>query len=263
MSDFPPPTDTSEELILANMGLAHDQANLWHAKTGAPLEELEQIARLALVKACRKYDPTLLNPRNGRPYALSSYVCPVIRGDILHWFRDEGYAIRFPSKWREAWGKVRRMVNEKTPEADIAKAVKMPVTELREMILAMAGTACLDGIHGADGVEPPEYELNRVEPLLAITRRAWAAMHHGDCGAILAWWESPRKRAYPQLAIRQFHGHLKRILGGRRLSQVLQLSLAVAIEPLAEPVRAQRSAPRRRRNREPAPGQIALATAET
>lgn len=263
MSDFPPPTDTSEALIVENMGLAHDQANLWHAKTGAPLEELEQIARLALIKACRKYDPNLLNPRNGRPYALSSYACPVIRGDILHWFRDEGYAIRFPSKWREAWGKVRRLVGEKTPEAEIAKAVKMPVTELREMILAMAGTACLDDLHGADGVEPPEYEVNRVEPLLALTRRAWAAMHAGDCSAILTWWEKPRKLAYPQLAIRQFHGHLKQLLGGRRLSQVLQLSLAVTVEPLAEPVDIPKPAPRRRRNREPVPGQIALAAAET
>jgi hypothetical protein len=155
------------------------------------------------------------------------------------------------------------LVSEKTPETQIAEEVGIPVTELREMILAMAGTACLDDLHGADGIEPPEYELNRVEPLLALTRRAWAAMHHGDCGAILTWWDNPRKRAYPQLAIRQFHGHLKRFLGGRRLSQVLQLSLAVAIEPLAEPVPAQRSAPRRRRNREPAPGQIALAAAET
>jgi hypothetical protein len=41
MSTFPPPTDHSEALVEANLGLARQAAWRWSKKTGQPYEDLE------------------------------------------------------------------------------------------------------------------------------------------------------------------------------------------------------------------------------
>jgi hypothetical protein len=245
---FPPPTAISERLITQNLGLARKQASYYYCKTGQPYDDLEAIAYLGLIRGCRRYDPEKVNPRSGQPYALSTIVVPFISGEILHWFRDKGYSINFPYKWREKWGKVRRLMADPDLSAqDVAEQSGMSLEEIEEMLAAMTANANLDDLHGADAVHDPEVSICAVAPLLALIRRAWDVMHAGDAAQVIAWWANPRKLAYPSGPLQQFHNRLRHLLRGQTLSQVLQLSLSLEVQP--QPVQPRPKPPRRRRNR--------------
>lgn len=226
VAGFPPPTATSEDLVAANLGLARQQAWKFHRKTGQAYDDLEAVAFVGLIRGCRRYDPERVNPANGKPYALSTIVVPFVAGEILHWFRDRGHAVKFPSKWREQWGKVQRlMADPAVSTQEVAEQAGMSAAELQEMLAAMAGTSCLDDLHGADACAGPELEIERVGPLQQLVEQAWENLNSADQRLIAAWWESPRRLAYPSGSMGQFHQRLKGLLQGRRLSEVLQLSL--------------------------------------
>lgn len=231
---FPAPTDHSEALVEANLGLARQSAWRFHRRTGQPYDELEAIAYIGLIRGCRRYDPDRINPGTGKPYALSTIVCPFIQGEILHWFRDRGHAIKFPTKWREKWGKVQRLMGDPDLSAqDVAEQSGLTVAELTEMLASMTGTSNLDDMHGADGYSAPELELPRIDPLKDLVQRAWDSIHHGDRTTLLSWWSAPRRHAYPAGPMQQFHRCIKSLLRGRRPSEVLQLALAVEVETVA------------------------------
>lgn len=243
---FPAPTEHSEALVTANLGLARQQAWKFHRRTGQPYDDLEAIAYVGLIRGCRRYDPERINPASGKPYRLSTIAAPFIAGEILHWFRDRGYAIKFPSRWRESWGKVQRLMADPSMTAqDVAEQCGLSLEELGEMLTNMVGTSNLDDLHGADGYVEPEPEVNRLAPLQAMVRHAWAGIHNGDRTTLLAWWGAPRRRAYPAGPMQQFHRCLQHYLQGRRPSEVL-----VAVGPLAVRVRdvsaAERKADRER-----------------
>jgi RNA polymerase sigma-B factor len=64
------------------------------ASGGEPLEDLEQVAALALVKAVDGFDPE-------RGTAFSSYAVPSIAGAIKRHFRDCGWSVRVPRELQE------------------------------------------------------------------------------------------------------------------------------------------------------------------
>jgi hypothetical protein len=243
VSGFPPPTDYSEALIKDNMRLAYQAAWRWSRKTGQPYDDLESVALLGLINGCRRYDPERINPANGKPYALSTVVVPFINGQILHHFRDHGHAVRYPSKWREAWGKVQRLLSDpEVPAHEVAAQAGLSQGELNEMLGSMTGTVSLDDTHGLDGAPPPEViEPDRLAPLQGLVEQAWANLHPGDAGSLLSWWNKPHKQAVPVGPLQQFHQRLKALLGGRTLSQVLQLALPAEVPTTtAAEVRAER-----------------------
>jgi len=243
---FPPPTAVSEELVAANLGLARQAAWRFHRKTGQPYDDLEAVAYVGLIRGCRRYDPERVNPGSGRPYAISTAVCPYIVGEILHHFRDRGHAIKFPSRWREQWGKVQRLMADPDCSAEqVAEQSGMTVDELQEMLAAMVGTSNLDDLHGSDACDDPEPEEDRLAPLQALVQQAWSNLHPGDQISLLNWWAQPRRLAFPQGPIRQYHGRLKALLQGRRLSEVIQLGLSlqvpvVAVQPKPRATRTRR-----------------------
>ena len=242
---FPAPTEASEALIEANLGLARQAAWRFHRKTGQPYDDLEAVAYVGLIRGCRRYDPERVNPGSGRPYAISTAVCPYIVGEILHHFRDRGHAIKFPSRWREQWGKVQRLMADPACSAEqVAEHAGMTVDELQEMLAAMVGTSNLDDLHGSDACDDPEPDDDCLAPLQVLVERAWGNLHQGDQVTLLGWWSQPRKAAFPQGPIRQYHGRLKALLQGRRLSEVIQLGLGLHV-PTVEVVKT----PRLRRSR--------------
>lgn len=224
---FPPPTEQSETLVEANLGLARQAAWRWSRKTGQPYDDLEAVAFVGLIRGCRRYDPERLNPGTGKPYALSTIVCPFVNGEILHWFRDRGHAVRYPSKWREAWGKVQRLLNDPSiPAEQVAALAGMTQGELDEMVSAMVGTVDLDATFGLDGAPAPEIEEpDRLAPLQMLVGQAWENLHPGDAAALLAWWGRPHRQAVPMQQLQAFHQRLKMLLSGRSLREVMQLEL--------------------------------------
>jgi RNA polymerase sigma-B factor len=59
-----------------------------------PLEDLEQVASLALVRAIERFDPS-------RDSAFSSYAVPSITGALKRHYRDHGWSVRMPRDLQE------------------------------------------------------------------------------------------------------------------------------------------------------------------
>ena len=70
-----------------------------------PLEDLEQVAFLALVRAVDGFDPT-------RGTAFTSYAVPSIAGAIKRHFRDNGWSVRVPRDLQELALRVDRVGEE-------------------------------------------------------------------------------------------------------------------------------------------------------
>ena len=77
-----------EERVLANLPLARQLAARF-ANRGESREDLEQVARLALVQAARRYDEC-----RGVPFG--AYATSVILGELKHHFRDRRWGMRIP-----------------------------------------------------------------------------------------------------------------------------------------------------------------------
>ncbi|MGH2942365.1 MAG: sigma-70 family RNA polymerase sigma factor [Solirubrobacteraceae bacterium] len=67
---------------------------LRYAGTAEPLEDLFQVAALALVKAVDRFDPQ-------RGHAFTSYAVPTIVGELRRHFRDRTWAVRPPRDLQE------------------------------------------------------------------------------------------------------------------------------------------------------------------
>jgi RNA polymerase sigma-B factor len=85
--DSPAEREALEERVIRdNMSIAAAIAARYRQR-GVPLEDLEQVAYMALVKAVRRYE-----------YAADrdflSYAVPTIRGELRRYFRDHGWTIR-------------------------------------------------------------------------------------------------------------------------------------------------------------------------
>ncbi len=67
-----------------------------------PLEDLTQMARIGLLKAIERFNPTM-------GVAFSSFAVPYIRGEMLHFLRDHWGLLKIPRRWREKMEQVERI----------------------------------------------------------------------------------------------------------------------------------------------------------
>jgi len=84
--------------------------------SGEPLEDLVQVASLALVNAVDRYDPA-------RGYAFSSYAVPTIAGELKRYFRDRTWAIRPPRDLQERVLRVEAAAHDLAADFDRAPTV--------------------------------------------------------------------------------------------------------------------------------------------
>src|SRR5438034_11096154 len=94
------------EAILAGLPMARREA-LRYAGRGEPLDDLIQVASLALVQAVDGYDAR-------RPESFAGYAAPTIRGMLRKHFRDHAWAMRVPRPLQERAGAVREATDELT-----------------------------------------------------------------------------------------------------------------------------------------------------
>ena len=92
-----PPLDAAarEELITSNLGLAHQLARRFLHR-GEPLDDLVQVASVALVKSVDRFDPA-------RGVDFSAFATRTIIGELKRHFRDKGWAVRASRRVQELY----------------------------------------------------------------------------------------------------------------------------------------------------------------
>ena len=75
--------------------------------SGEPIEDLEQVASIGLLKAIDRFDPD-------RGTAFSSFAVPTILGEIRRHFRDSTWALRVPRQLQELTLQIERARDELT-----------------------------------------------------------------------------------------------------------------------------------------------------
>jgi RNA polymerase sigma-B factor len=97
-----------------------------------PIEDLEQVAALALVKAIDRFDPA-------RGTSFSSYAVPTISGELRRHFRDHTWALRVPRDLQELAVKVGKaepalqlQLGRVPTAAELAEHLDVSIEELLE-----------------------------------------------------------------------------------------------------------------------------------
>lgn len=88
------------QAIVAAVPIADRLAHRYR-RSGVPMEDLEQVARAALVQAAQRF-------KGGGEHAFLGYVVPSIRGELKRYFRDSSWAIRPPRRIQEAHLSIRQ-----------------------------------------------------------------------------------------------------------------------------------------------------------
>ena len=127
-----------DRVVELNLGVARAVAQRFRGR-GEPLEDLEQVAALGLVKAVR-----LFAPERGKDFL--SYAVPTIRGEVKRHFRDHAWTVRPPRRIQELQPRIARASEELTtrlnrsPRPDEVAAVLGVSTD--EVIEALTCDGC-------------------------------------------------------------------------------------------------------------------------
>lgn len=87
-----------DSVIVMHLDLAHAEAARYRSR-GIALDDLRQVAAMALTKAANRFDP-----HAGHEFL--SYAVPTIRGELRKHFRDHGWMIRPPRRIQELQARI-------------------------------------------------------------------------------------------------------------------------------------------------------------
>jgi RNA polymerase sigma-B factor len=115
-----------------------------------PLEDLVQVASVALVKAIDRYDPA-------RGYAFSSFAVPTIAGELKRHFRDQTWMVRPPRGIQEvtlrvegALARLSQQLDRSPTTSELADAVGVSDEEILEAMQARSARGALS-LHAPQG----------------------------------------------------------------------------------------------------------------
>lgn len=163
--DRPP---TRDELIIRHRPLADFLAGRFKGR-GEPLEDLKQVAYLALVKALDRFDPE-------REVKFSTYATATIVGELKRHFRDRGWALHVPRRLQEASALVLKStallsqdLGRSPTIAEIAKQSGLSEEQVLEGLDAAQAysTTSLEAPHDDDG-EPALSRLGTIDRSLEL-----------------------------------------------------------------------------------------------
>jgi RNA polymerase sigma-B factor len=175
-----------DELVERYLRLAQSLARRY-ARSSEPLDDLEQVACLGLVRAVDRFDP-------GRGVAFSSFAVPTVLGELKRHFRDRTWALRVPRELRDAAIAIERAGERlsaeigRTPSAaEIAGAAGLSVElvlEAREAALAYRCESIDRSMPGEDDdtltlgdrIGACDENLRRAEEGIALDQVAAAAL---------------------------------------------------------------------------------------
>lgn len=90
---------------MAHLDLADKIAGNFARLTTHPFDDLRQLAVIGLLKAAARFDGT--GGRTFRPYARS-----YDNGEITHYLRDHGFAIKVPPSWRDTYASGQKLLRQ-------------------------------------------------------------------------------------------------------------------------------------------------------
>jgi RNA polymerase sigma-B factor len=122
-----------ERLVAGYENLVHFLARRFQNR-GEPLEDIVQVGFLGLIKAIDRFDPSLGNE-------FTTFATPTILGEIKRYFRDKGWAIRFPRRLQELYQQVVRtneeMKNQLGRQPSVAEVAERLGVEPDDVLEAM------------------------------------------------------------------------------------------------------------------------------
>jgi RNA polymerase sigma-B factor len=101
-----PTAELREQAVRRFLPLARSLAARY-ARSGEPLDDLEQVACIGLLNAIDRFDPE-------RGAAFSSFAVPTILGELRRHFRDRTWALRVPRQLQEIAMQIERTRDELT-----------------------------------------------------------------------------------------------------------------------------------------------------
>ncbi len=98
-----------DQMITDNLGLAHQLARRFLHR-GEELDDLVQVASVALVKSVDRFDP-------GRGVDFAAFATRTIIGELKRHFRDKGWAVRASRRVQELYLELGRRDGDPGPRA--------------------------------------------------------------------------------------------------------------------------------------------------
>lgn len=129
-----------DELLARLLPLAERIARRY-AGSVHDLDDLEQVARIGLLKAIDRFDPE-------RGVFLATYAATVVTGEIKRWFRDSSWAVKVPRAAKELSVRIETTMPRLTAQlgrsptiAEIAEAVEADHESVLEALEARSAAA--------------------------------------------------------------------------------------------------------------------------
>ena len=124
-----------DEVVLLNLEVADSIASTYHAPGGVE-DDLQQVARLGLVKAVDRYDL-----ESGHDFL--AFAVPTVRGEVRRYFRDHYWTIRPSRRIQEVHHAIQRQEPRLTQHlgrvptiAELAEAIAMDKADVTETLAA-------------------------------------------------------------------------------------------------------------------------------
>jgi DNA-directed RNA polymerase specialized sigma subunit len=120
------PHAAAHALALAHLDLADKIAGNFARRTTHSFDDLRQLAVIGLLKAAARFDGR--GGRSFRPYART-----YANGEITHYLRDHGFAIKVPPSWRDLYASGQKLLREGLPPHAIPERLGITAERWREI----------------------------------------------------------------------------------------------------------------------------------
>ena len=123
------PHAAAHALALAHGDLADRIAGNFARRTSHPFDDLRQLAMIGLLKAALRFDGS--GGRQFRPYGRT-----FANGEITHYLRDHGYAIKVPPTWRDLYASGQKLLRQGLDAAEVPGRLGIRAERWREICAA-------------------------------------------------------------------------------------------------------------------------------
>lgn len=217
-----------DELIILYRPLAEYLARRFRGR-GEPLDDLVQVALVALIKALDRFDL-------GREVKFSTYATATIVGELKRHFRDKGWALRVPRKLQESGLLVSKTVSHLSQDLGRSPTVKEIAKETgltEEEVLEAMDTVHAYSAVSLDGPGPDDHttslqNIGAEDPNLELMEN-WASL-------------SPSISQLPEREQRILYLRFFRGLTQTQIAEQLQMSQMHVSRLLSKTLRTLRSA---------------------